>query len=234
MATRKTKQPKRSAFDQPPPPAPSTTMQPAAGTLPEFGPAGTAGLRLAIEKKRPRNWEREHQYGKGYSVKGVRPDLNLWLLATADTLGVRVAEVAVFALRHAMDLVDSGELKIKLSVSPRGALMTLFPAGYEQSGGKEAQAALLQLAGKNKMARGKRRAGKGKAKAQGGEDWKSKPVNWTPFDPALRARIVAYCRERVPQGEFVSFLLERARADHQAGRLTFKPQPKVIPDQEPG
>jgi hypothetical protein len=234
MATRKTKQPKRSAFDQLSPAAPSATMQPAASTLPEFGPAGTAGLRLAVEKKRTRNWEREHQYGKGYSVKGVRPDLNLWLLATADTLGVRVAEVAVFALRHAMDLVDSGELKVKPSANPRGALMTLFPAGYEQSGGEEVQAALLQLAGKNKAARGKGRVGKRKAKAQAGEDWKSKPVNWTPFDPALRARIVEHCRDRVPQGEFVSFLLERARADHQAGRLIFKPQPKVIPDEPVG
>jgi hypothetical protein len=229
------KKPKRSAFDQPIPTGPATMAPQDAVVLPPvLGPAGTAGLRLAVEKKRPRTWEREHQYGQGYSLKGVRPDINLWLLNTAEALSVRVDEVAVYALRYSMNLVESGELKVKLSVNPRGALMTLFPSGYDQSGGDDVQVAILQLAVKNKAAKGKGKTGKSKAKERVSEEWKSKPVTWTHFDKTLKARIVEYCRDRVPQGEFVTFLVERARADHQAGLLKFNPQPKATSDKQAG
>ena len=223
MSTKKPKQPKRSAFDQLVPATPAATTPTAAGfPLPELGPDGTAGLRLATKRKRPRSWELKHQYGQGYSVKGVRPDINLWLLNTSEALGVRVAEVAVYALKYSMSLVESGELNVRTSINPRGALMTLFPGGYDQSGGDEVQVAILQLSKRNKAAKGKGKTGKAK------EDWKSKPVTWTPFDQALKARIVEYCRDRVTQGEFITYLLERARADHQAGLLNFNPQPRAV------
>jgi len=219
------KKPKRSAFDALP-----TTPPPEAAEVPvpHLGPAGTAGLRLAGEKKRPRSWEREHQYGKGYSVKGVRPDINLWLLDTAEDLGVRVAEVAVYALMHSMKLVDSGKLGVKVSPKSRGALMTLFPSGYDESGGEDVQVAIQKLTGRSRAAKEKARKSKGKPKA----NWKSKTVNWTPFDQDLKDRIIEHCRDCVPQGEFITFLLERARADHQAGLLTFNPQPKVAVNEQ--
>jgi len=53
------------------------------------------------------------------------------------SLGVRVAEVAVYALKYSMNLVESGELNVRTSINPRGALLTLFPGGYDQSGGDE-------------------------------------------------------------------------------------------------
>jgi len=222
MTIKKSKQPKRSAFDQLTPQEPAGATTPAAGPqLPEFGPAGTVGLRLATKRKRPRSWEIKHQYGQGYSVKGIRPDINLWLLNTAEQLGVRVGEVAVYALKYAMDLVESGELKVRPSLNPRGALMTLFPNGFDESGGENVQDAILQLAKKNQAVKGKRKSGKAQ------EDWKSKPVTWTPFDQNLKARIVEYCRDRVTQGEFITYLLERARADQESGLLKFSPHPKT-------
>jgi hypothetical protein len=127
-----------------------------------------------------------------------------------------------------MGLVESGELNVRTSINPRGALMTLFPGGYDQSGGDEVQKAILQLAKRNKAAKGK--TGKGKTK----EDWKSKPVTWTPFDQALKARIVEYCRDRVTQGEFITYLLERARNDHEAGLFKFNPQPKAAAGEQTG
>ena len=216
--------PKRSAFDDLSKTTDETTPGKVEMPVVQLGPKGMDGLRIAGEKKRPRSWEREHQYGKGYSVKGVRPDINLWLLNTAEELGVRVAEVAVYALMYSMDLVDSGDLLVRTNPNPRGALMTLFPGGYDRSGGEEAQAAIQKLAGKSKGARKKGKRSNG----QTDSEWKSKPVNWTPFDQSLKERIVVSCRDKIPQGEFVTFLLERARDDHQAGLLVFNPRPRTI------
>jgi hypothetical protein len=220
------KPPKRSPFDNP---APATETAPVAAEIPapHLGPKGTTGLHLAVEERRNRKWEREHQYGKNYSVKGVRPDVSLWLLETADNLGVRVAEVAVYALMYSMKLVDSGELKVKARPNVRGALMTLFPDGYDTSGGEGVQAAILQLEKRNKTAKEKKKVQKGKSR----ENWKSKTVTWLPFDQELKSRIIEYCRDTISQGEFVTFLLERARTDYQGGLLTFNPQPRVVADE---
>ncbi len=233
MPAKKTKLPKRSAFDQPPADDPHLLRPLTPGNLPELGPSGRSGLRVAVQTKRPRTWEREHQYGKGYSVKGIRPDLKLWLLETANQLGVPVAEVAVYSLKHSMKLVDSGELKIKPSINPRGALMTLFPSGYDESGGDEAQEAIVQLDRKNKS-RTARKSARSKAKDKASLKWKTQPVTWTPFDQDLKAKIIEYCRDRVPQGEFVAYLLERARTDYEAGSLVFTPHPKALPGKTTG
>jgi hypothetical protein len=226
------KPPRRSAFDQQQPevlpfitPNAPSADQPARPESPDLGPTGRAGLRMAVKKgKKSRNWEQQHQYGRGYSVKGVRPDMSRWVANVAAELGVRVAEVAVVSLRHSMDLVDSGECRIPAFQNPRGMLWTLFPEGYETSGGKEARTVIAEIEKVNqKKARGK----KGKA-----EDWKKKPLNWTPFDQELKERIVGYCRDRYPQGEFVTFLLERARQDYNNGLLKFNPRPRSMKSQD--
>ena len=222
------KPPRRSAFDNVQPEVPPfltpekpSVVQPASPALPELGPKERTGLHLAIRKsKKSRAWEQQHQYGRGYSIKGVRPDMNKWVGNIAAELGVRVAEVAVFSLRHSMDLVDSGECRVPAIQNPRGLLWTLFPEGYEASGGKQAQAIIAET---EKLIKKKAKGKKGKV-----EDWKKKPVNWTPFDQQLKARIVEFCRDRYPQGEFVTFLLERAKKDYENGALKFNPQPRVL------
>jgi len=208
------KKTRRSAFDQLPPSA-VPAEKPADNPV-EIRPEGMVGLNAAGARKRPRTWEQEHQYGKGYSVKGVRPDINMWLLEISQDLGVRVAEVAAYALAYSMNLVDAGTLKIKICPNPRGTLYTLFPDGYDESGGAEARIAIGELAKKSKK----------KGKKTQTDDWKNKPVNWTPFDQELKERIVTYCRDRLPQGEFITFLLEQARADYERGDLKFNPSPR--------
>jgi hypothetical protein len=227
MAVKKTK---RSAFDNSPAPVPGETPAKIPGETTNepvhLGSDGTKGIKLAGKQPgRKRSWEREHQFGKGYSVKGVRPDMQLWLVETADSLNVRLAEVAVYALRYSMDLVDSGELKVKTSLDPRAALMTLFPKGYDQSGGEGVKAAIKNLDGRDRAAKEK---GKKKKKKEAGKDWRNKTITWNQFDQDLKKRIVDYCRDHVSQGEFVTYLLERARADYQAGLLVFRPQPKTV------
>lgn len=222
---------KRSAFDSLPPTAPVPAPEAAEAQVPHLGPAGTAGLRLAGEKKRPRNWEREHQYGRGYTVKGIRPDILLWLAETATTLDVRVAELAEYVLRYSLGLVSSGNLKVNPRPQARGALMTLFPKGYDGSGGKEAEAAIRQLVGRSKTARGKPK--KKNSRDQVSEDWKKKPVTWTRFDQQLKTDIIEHCRELVPQGEFITYLIERARSDYESGNLKITPHPKTRSAESP-
>jgi hypothetical protein len=218
--------PKRSAFDSQPPEI-ETVPVPVEIPAPHLGPEGTKGLNVAGKKSRNRKWEREHHYGKNYSVKGIRPDITLWLLDTSEILGVVVGEVAAFALMYSMALVESGELKIKPKPNVRGTLMTLFPDGFDASGGEGVQAAILKLEKRNKAVKGKKKVQKGKPI----DSWKKKTTTWLPFDQKLKSRIIEYCRDTISQGEFVTFLIERARADYEAGLLRFNPQPRVVAEE---
>jgi|GEM_PF-1763758 len=225
MAPAKAKKPRRSAFDPKQSATGESTVFPQqpGETLPYLGKRGTEGINVAGQTPpRNRTWEKEHQYGQGYSVKGVRPDVYLWLVQKADNLGVPVAEVAVYSLRYSMELVDSGNLIIKAKPSPRGSLFTLFPAEYERSTEREVDKAIAALAKRIKIVKETRKEAEKRLR----EKWRSKTTTWIPFDQELKSKIVEQCRDRLPQGEFITFLLEKARADYQAGILVFRPIPK--------
>jgi hypothetical protein len=225
MTPAKTKKPRRSAFDPKEPTADVVTILPqqAKQPSPHLGKKGTEGINVAGEPP-PRNraWEKEHQYGQGYSVKGVRPDVSLWLITTSEKLGVPVAEVAVYTLKYSIGLVEAGELIVKEKPGLRGSLFTLFPEENDSSTDGEVKEAIATLAKRIKKGKETRKEREKKLR----DGWRRKTITWIPFDQELKSRISEYCRDHLPQGEFITFLLERARADYLAGRLVFHPVPK--------
>jgi hypothetical protein len=109
------------------------------------------------------------------------------------------------ACQHSFELVESGQLTIKTRPSPNG--LTLFQNGDYNGFVLETP---VTKKGRNKP--------KGKAKE---EDWRFKTTTWSRFDQVLKNRIVEFCGENYKRGEFVTFLLLRARDDYEGGKLVF-------------
>ena len=173
-----------------------------------LGPKGTAGINRARSiSDRPRTWEKKNQYGKAFSFRGLRPDLDRWIVEVAEKHNRRVGDIAAMACQYSFDLVSSGQLTIKTRPTPSG--LTLFQNG-DYNG--FVPAAPVSKKGKNKP--------KGKAKE---EDWRFKTTTWSRFDQGLKNRIVEFCGEKYKRGEFVTLLLLRARDDYESGQLVFPP-----------
>jgi len=170
-----------------------------------LGPKGLSGIKKARKKSdRPRNWEQRNQYGKGFSFRGLRPDLDRWVVAVAKKQGHRVGDIASRAVQHAFSLVENNQLPIRSGPTPNG--LTLFPnGGYDDF---DASA----FTNKKKSAKGKELS------------WQYKTTTWTNFDQSLKDRIVNFCRDRYTRGEFVTLLLLRARKDYESGSLSFPPE----------
>ena len=153
---------------------------------------------------RPRTWEKKNQYGKAFSFRGLRPDLDRWIVNIAKKHNHRVGDIAAMACRHSFELVESGQLAIRTRPTPNG--LTLFQNGDYNGFVTEAPSTKK----KNKP--------KGKTKE---EDWRFKTTTWSRFDQVLKNRIVEFCGENYKRGEFVTLLLLRARDDYESGKLVF-------------
>jgi len=187
------------------PPAAPASHPLAPETL---GPKGTAGINRARSiSDRPRTWEKKNQYGKAFSFRGLRPDLDRWIVEVAEKHSRRVGDIAAMACQYSFDLISSGNLTIKTRPTPNG--LTLFQNG-DYNG--FSLAAPVSKKGKNKP--------KGKAKE---EDWRFKTTTWSRFDQGLKNEIVKFCGEKYKRGEFVTLLLLRARDDYERGQLVFPP-----------
>ena len=181
-----------------------TTKEPANVALsPDtLGPKGLSGIKKARKKSdRPRNWEQRNQYGKGFSFRGLRPDLDRWVVAVAKKQGRRVGDIASIAAQHTFSLVENGELPIRSRPTPNG--LTLFPSGSYDDFDASA------FTKKEKSAKGKELT------------WQYKTTTWTNFDQRLKDQIVNFCNDLYTRGEFVTLLLLRAREDYEAGLLSF-------------
>lgn len=180
----------------------NTTGEPAnmAVSPDTLGPKGLTGIKKARKKSdRPRNWEEKNQYGKGFSFRGLRPDLDRWVVAVATKQGRRVGDIASIAVQYAFSLVEDGKLPIRSRPTPNG--LTLFPnGGYDDFDAS---------AFTKKSAKGKELI------------WQYKTTTWTNFDQRLKDRIVNFCKDLYTRGEFVTLLLLRAREDYEAGLLIF-------------
>ena len=186
----------------------SPSMVPANHPLaPEtLGPKGTAGINRGRNiSDRPRTWEKKNQYGKAFSFRGLRPDLDKWIVKVAEKHNRRVGDIATMACRHSFELIEGGQLTIKTRPSPNG--LTLFQNGDYNGFVLETP---VSKKGGNKP--------KGKAKE---EDWRFKTTTWSRFDQLLKNRIVEFCGENYKRGEFVTLLLLRAREDYENGKLVF-------------
>ena len=177
-----------------------------------LGPKGTTGINRARNiSDRPRTWEKKNQYGKAFSFRGLRPDLDKWIGNVAKKHTRRVGDIAAMACQHSFELVESGQLTIKTRPSPNG--LTLFQNGDYNGFVLETP---VSKKGGNKP--------KGKAKE---EDWRFKTTTWSRFDQVLKNRIVEFCGENYKRGEFVTFLLLRARNDYEGGQLVFPPVEEI-------
>jgi len=171
-----------------------------------LGPKGTAGINRARSiSDRPRTWEKKNQYGKAFSFRGLRPDLDKWIAKVAEKHNRRVGDIAAMACLYSFELVESGLLTIKTRPSPNG--LTLFQNG-DYNG----------FIVESPVAKKSRNKPKGKAKE---EDWRFKTTTWSRFDQVLKNRIVEFCGENYKRGEFVTLLLLRAREDYESGKLIF-------------
>ena len=196
------------ATHQPDIDSPSSAPTPHPLAPETLGPKGTVGINRARNiSDRPRTWEKKNQYGKAFSFRGLRPDLDRWIGKVAEKQNRRVGDIATMACQHSFALVDSGKLAIKTRPTPNG--LTLFQNGDYNGFIVEAP---VYKKGKDKP--------KGKVKE---EDWRFKTTTWSRFDQALKNRIVEFCGEIYKRGEFVTLLLLRARDDYEGGQLVFPP-----------
>lgn len=198
----------RIATPQGEPGSPAAAPPPHPFTPDTLGPKGTLGINRARSiSERPRTWEKKNQYGKAFSFRGLRPDLDRWVVKVAEEHDRRVGEIAAMACQHSFDLVRSGQLAIKTRPTPNG--LTLFQNGDYNAFLPEA---LVSKKGKNK------------AKGKGSQrDWRFRTTTWSRFDQDLKKAIVEFCREKYKRGEFVTLLLLRARDDYEKGQLAFPP-----------
>jgi hypothetical protein len=186
--------------------SPSTVAVPHPLAPETLGPKGAAGINRARSiSDRPRTWEKKNQYGKGFSFRGLRPDLDKWIAKVAEKHNRRVGDIAAMACLHSFNLVESGQLAIKPRPTPNG--LTLFQNGDYNGFVFETP---VSKKGKNKA--------KGKTYK---EDWRFKTTTWSRFDQALKNRIVEFCGENYKRGEFVTLLLLRARDDYENSKLVF-------------
>ena len=194
------------ATPQPDLDSPSVVPSPHPLAPETLGPKGTTGINRARSiSDRPRTWEKKNQYGKAFSFRGLRPDLDRWIVNVAEKHNRRVGDIAAMACRYSFDMVESGQLTIKARPTPSG--LTLFP--YEDYNGF--------IPDEQVTKKGKKRT-KGKPKA---EDWRFKTTTWSRFDQGLKDRIVKFCGENYKRGEFVTLLLQRALGDYENGLLVF-------------
>ena len=108
------------ATPQPDLDSPSTIPAPHPLAPETLGPKGTAGINRARNiSDRPRTWEKKNQYGKAFSFRGLRPDLDRWIVKVAKKHNRRVGDIAAMACQHSFELVESGQLAIKNSPYPK-------------------------------------------------------------------------------------------------------------------
>jgi hypothetical protein len=193
------------ATQQPDIDSPSSVPAPHPLAPETLGPKGTVGINRARNiSDRPRTWEKKNQYGKAFSFRGLRPDLDRWVFNIAKKHNRRVGDIAAMGCRHSFELVKSGQLAIRTRPTPNG--LTLFQNGDYNGFVIESPSTKK----KNKP--------KGKTKE---EDWRFKTTTWSRFDQVLKNRIVEFCGENYKRGEFVTLLLLRARDDYESGKLVF-------------
>jgi len=194
------------ATHQPDIDSPSSAPTPHPFAPETLGPKGTVGINRARNiSDRPRTWEKKNQYVKAFSFRGLRPDLDRWVVNFAKKHNRRVGDIAAMACLYSFELVESGQLAFRTRPTPNG--LTLFQNGDYNGFVFEPPAA-------KKI----KNMSKGKTKE---EDWRFRTTTWSRFDQGLKNKIVEFCGENYKRGEFVTLLLLRARNDYESGKLIF-------------
>ncbi|MEW6403462.1 MAG: hypothetical protein AB1649_16825 [Chloroflexota bacterium] len=160
-------------------------------------------LRVAEERTRNRQWEREHQNRK-VTYRGVDPKLALKVKNIAGDLSVPEGEVARAVINHALRAYERGELDLYPKPDPERMRMTLYPA--------------------SDSARFSNRPKKSKHHKGG---WRV-ITTWRGFPPELKGELSALASDaglNVPIGELITALLRYGLQAYERGLLKLEAVP---------
>lgn len=160
-------------------------------------------LRVAEERTRNRQWERQHQKQK-VTYRGVEPKLALKVKNIAGQLHVPEGEVARALIEHALRAYERGELDLYPRPDPERIRMTLFP-----SSGSARFSSHLK---KSKHHKG---------------GWRV-ITTWRGFPPELKGELSALASDaglNVPIGELITALLRHGLQAYESGLLKLEAVP---------
>lgn len=158
-------------------------------------------LRVAEERTRNRQWEREHQNQK-VTYRGVEPKLALKVKHIAGELCVPEGEVARAVIEHALRTYERGELDLYPRPDPQRMRMTLYPESARFSKPSKKQ--------KHPKA-----------------NWRV-ITTWRGFPSALKAELSALASDaglNVPIGELITALLRYGLHAYENGLLKLEAVP---------
>lgn len=165
-------------------------------------------LRVALPRKRSRQWEKEH-LGCKVVYRGVDPKLALQIKTLAAELLVPEGEVARSILEYAMRAYEEGDLDLRPRPNPYRMRMTLYPS--------------------SQISRGHPMKSKSKTRTLLEPSWRA-ITSWRNFSPELKRTISALASEEglnVPVGELVSAFLRYGLQAHEVGLLKLEPVEKA-------
>ncbi len=160
-------------------------------------------LRVAEERTRNRQWEKEHQNQK-VTYRGVEPKLALKVKNIAGDLHVPEGEVARAVIEHALRAYERGELDLYPRPDPERMRMTLYPSSDS--------ARFSNSPKKTKHHRA---------------NWRV-ITTWRGFPPVLKGELAALASDaglNVPIGELVSALLRYGLQAYESGLLKLEAVP---------
>ena len=165
-------------------------------------------LRVAVPRKRNRQWEKEHLSRK-VVYRGVDPKLSLKVKSIASDLFVPSGEVARAVIEYALHAHDQGDLDLHPRPNPYRMRMTLFPTC-------DSGHAYVKPAGSKKH--------------KGPEALWRVITTWRSFPPELKHGLSALASEdglNVPIGELISALLRFGLKAYDSGFLILEPVQKA-------
>ena len=163
-------------------------------------------LRVAEERTRNRQWEREHQ-NKKVVYRGVEPKLALKVKNIAGDLQVSAGEVARAVIEHALRAYERGGLDLYPRPDPERLRMTLYPSSDSPRFSSQPK--------------------KPKHRNHPKASWRV-ITTWRGFPPALKQELSALASDaglNVPVGELITALLGYGLQAYEAGLLKLEAVP---------
>lgn len=165
-------------------------------------------LRVAVSRKRNRQWEREHLSHK-VVYRGVDPKLSLKVKSIASDLFVPAGEVARAVIEYSLRAYEQGDLDLHPRLNPDRLRMTLFPT--------------------SDSARSYDRPTRSAKRKQPEALWRV-ITTWRGFPPELKKELAALAAEdglNVPIGELITALLRFGLRAYDSGLLNLDPVQKA-------
>jgi hypothetical protein len=169
----------------------------ASSETPTVPPSIYDSLRVAEERVRNRQWEREHQNQK-VTYRGVDPKLAMKVKNIAGDLRVPEGEAARAVIDYALRAYERGDLDLYPRPDPERMRMTLYPSSDT-----------ARFASHSKKAKHHK------------SSWRV-ITTWRGFPPELKGELSALASDaglNVPIGELINALLRHGLRSYETGLL---------------